>query len=114
MNDTIENLRQWVGRTEVLEDIATAQPVAAMIATLDRRDALPREGDAIPEGWHWLYFLEMVPTADLAHDGHIKRGGFLPPVTLPLACGQVAGSNSNARSGSASACAANQKFFRST
>ena len=83
MNDTIENLRQWVGRKEVIEDIATAQPVAAMIATLDRRDALPREGDAIPEGWHWLYFLEMVPTADLAHDGHIKRGGFLPPVTLP-------------------------------
>ena len=54
-----------------------------MAATLDRRDPLPKAGDAIPEGWHWSYFLETTPASDLAHDGHAKRGGFLPPVTLP-------------------------------
>ena len=54
-----------------------------MTATLDRRDPPPRDGDAIPEGWHWSYFLETSPASDLAHDGHTKRGGFLPPVSLP-------------------------------
>ena len=54
-----------------------------MSATLDRRDPEPRPGDAIPPGWHWLYFLETKPHSELAHDGHAKRGGFLPPVTLP-------------------------------
>ncbi len=83
MKDSLEHLRQWVGRKESLDDLATAWPAAAMSATLDRHDAPLNEGDAIPEGWHWLYFLETAPASELAHDGHPKRGGFLPPVTLP-------------------------------
>jgi 3-methylfumaryl-CoA hydratase len=83
MTDSLDHLRQWVGRKESHHDIATAWPIAAMTATLDRRDPPPREGDAIPEGWHWSYFLETSPASDLAHDGHTKRGGFLPPVSLP-------------------------------
>lgn len=81
--DDIQHLRQWIGRKELHHDVATPQPVAAMSATLDRRDPVPRDGNAIPEGWHWLYFLENIPASDLGHDGHTKRGGFLPPVTLP-------------------------------
>ncbi|MCC6804919.1 MAG: MaoC family dehydratase N-terminal domain-containing protein [Anaerolineae bacterium] len=53
-----------------------------MAATLNRADVFT-EGTALPLGWHWLYFL---PAARLDHsgaDGHTKRGGFLPPVTLP-------------------------------
>jgi len=83
MNDSLEHLRQWVGRKETLDDTATPWPIAAMAATLDRHDPPPREGDAIPVGWHWQYFLETAPASELAHDGHPKRGGFLPPVTLP-------------------------------
>jgi 3-methylfumaryl-CoA hydratase len=83
MTSTLEHLRQWVGRKESHHDIATAWPVSAMSATLDRRDPPLRDGDPIPEGWHWLYFLETSPASDLAHDGHTKRGGFLPPVSLP-------------------------------
>src|SRR5688572_20564689 len=83
MNEPIEHLRQWVGRKESQKDLATAWPAAAMSATLDRRDPPLNQGDAIPEGWHWLYFLETAPASELAHDGHPKRGGFLPPVSLP-------------------------------
>jgi 3-methylfumaryl-CoA hydratase len=83
MTDTMEPLRQWIGRKESLNDLATAWPAAAMSATLDRHDAPLNDGDTIPEGWHWLYFLETAPASELAHDGHPKRGGFLPPVTLP-------------------------------
>ena len=83
MNDDVTNLQQWVGRKETHRDVATAWPIAAMAATLDRHDPPPREGDTIPDGWHWSYFLETSPASDLAQDGHTKRGGFLPPVTLP-------------------------------
>jgi 3-methylfumaryl-CoA hydratase len=83
MSDDLEHLKQWVGRKETMYDLATAYPVAALTATLDRRDPQPMPGDTIPPGWHWLYFLETKPASDLAHDGHAKRGDFLPPVTLP-------------------------------
>ena len=83
MSDSLEHLRQWVGRKETQHDLATAWPIAALTATLDRDDPPLREGHAIPEGWHWSYFLETARASELAHDGHAKRGGFLPPVTLP-------------------------------
>lgn len=83
MSDEFDLLRQWIGRTESRNDVVTAWPVAALAATLDRRDPEPAAGDAIPPGWHWLYFLETTPASELGPDGHAKRGGFLPPVTLP-------------------------------
>ena len=83
MSGEFEPLKRWVGRTESCNDVASAWPVAALAATLDRKDPEPAAGDAIPPGWHWLYFLETAPASELGADGHAKRGGFLPPVTLP-------------------------------
>jgi 3-methylfumaryl-CoA hydratase len=83
MNDDLDQLRQWVGRKESKNDIAAAWPVAALAATLDCHDADLVEGDPIPPGWHWLYFLEAMPASGLGPDGHPRRGGFLPPVALP-------------------------------
>lgn len=77
------HLRTWIGKKETRHDMAAAWPMAALAATLDRRDPSPQPGDAIPQSGHWLYFLETAPNADLSHDGHPKRGGFLPPVPLP-------------------------------
>jgi 3-methylfumaryl-CoA hydratase len=84
-NQTIDiaHLRTWIGKQESHNDIATAFPVAALAATLDRKDPPPQTGDAIPLSGHWLYFLETAPNSELGHDGHPKRGGFLPPVSLP-------------------------------
>jgi 3-methylfumaryl-CoA hydratase len=79
----LERLREWIGRTEQAADRITAAPVAALSATLDRDDPLPREGDALPPLWHWLYFLPKHRQSELAEDGHPKLGGFLPPVPLP-------------------------------
>jgi len=76
-------LGAWVGRTESRSDVVTAWPAVALAATLDRRDPEPRPGDALPPGWHWLYFLDAAPASELGPDGHPKRGGFLPPVELP-------------------------------
>jgi 3-methylfumaryl-CoA hydratase len=79
----LEDLKQWVGKTETLEDHVSLAPMAALAATLDRDDPPPLPDQALAPCWHWLYFLPVHPQATVAADGHPKRGGFLPPVALP-------------------------------
>ncbi len=78
-----DRLREWIGRTESSVDTVTAAPVAALSATLDREDPIPRPGDPLPLLWHWLYFLPAHRQSELGADGHARLGGFLPPVPLP-------------------------------
>ena len=80
---TNASLHDWVGKTETRRDTVTAWPVAALSATLDRKDPEPGHADELPPGWHWLYFLDAAPASELGADGHPRRGGFLPPVSLP-------------------------------
>jgi len=77
------NLQDWIGRQETVVDQVTPTPIAALCATLDRPVVRPEPGTSIPAPWHWLYFLPMIPQAEIGPDGHAKRGGFLPPVPLP-------------------------------
>ena len=77
------HLREWIGRTESAADEVTAAPIAALSATLDRDDPIPRAGDPLPLLWHWLYFLPIHRHSELGADGHARLGGFLPPVPLP-------------------------------
>jgi len=91
MNDPTRNLdpaalthlQSWIGKTETLLDDVTAAPVRGLAATLDRDDALPAPGTALPPLWHWLYFLPQHRQSEIGPDGHARRGGFLPPVPLP-------------------------------
>eukprot|EP01137_Pigoraptor_chileana_P003235 Opistho-2@43132 len=76
-------LADWLGRSESREDQISTAPVAAMSATLDRDDAPPAIGDALPPLWHWLYFLPRPLRREIGADGHPRLGGFLPPVPLP-------------------------------
>lgn len=78
----LEALRRWVGRSEIVADIATEAPAKLLAATLDRENA-PGSGEELPCLWHWLYFLPAVRRRDLGEDGHPKRGAFMPPVSLP-------------------------------
>jgi 3-methylfumaryl-CoA hydratase len=77
------DLRQWIGRTETARDTVTANPVAALRATLDYPDEPVPTGTVLPPLWHWLYFLPVHQQSELGPDGHPRRGGFLPPVALP-------------------------------
>jgi 3-methylfumaryl-CoA hydratase len=74
-----ENFNDWLDRTQVVHDVITAFPLAAMAATLNRGP----ETKNVPPLWHWLYFLPISPLSETGRDGHPKRGGFLPPVPLP-------------------------------
>ena len=78
------NLQDWIGRSETVEDTATATPYAALSATLDQPDTTrPASGTPLPPLWHWLYFLPLAAQSDIGPDGHARRGGFMPPVPLP-------------------------------
>ncbi len=79
----LDNLRDWVGKTQTVEDFAAPWPARALIATLDEPDPEPRMGDPLPPLWHWLYFLEAAPASKIGPDGHGERGEFLPPIALP-------------------------------
>lgn len=73
---------EWVGRTQQAGDVLYPTPARGLALTLDQPGAELAEGDRLPELWHWLYFLPMVPTSELGADGHPHRGGFLPSVAL--------------------------------
>jgi 3-methylfumaryl-CoA hydratase len=77
------DLKEWIGRSETLHDVATPTPFAALAATLDRDPQRPQDGTELPPLWHWLYFLPLHRRSDIGDDGHAKRGAFLPPVPLP-------------------------------
>jgi 3-methylfumaryl-CoA hydratase len=82
-NLDITALEAWVGRQESREDVISPGPAAGLSATLDYDSPRARVGDPLPPLWHWLYFLPALPASELGEDGHARRGGFLPPVTLP-------------------------------
>ncbi len=83
MDIDFEQLRDWIGREETIEDVVTAYPAAALAATLDEAATPPQPGDELPPLWHWLYFLPRHRQSELGPDGHARRGGFLPSIPLP-------------------------------
>ena len=77
-----EDWQAWVGRRETMRERIAPERVAALGATLGVDDPYPA-GASLPPGWHWIFFNPFVPRQALGVDGHPKRGGFLPPVSLP-------------------------------
>lgn len=78
------NLQDWVGRSSTEDDIADGVN-AARLATLLEQNVPEGSGprELFPVG-HWLHFAEDdVPMSELGTDGHVKLGGFMPPVGLP-------------------------------
>ncbi|QOG21999.1 MULTISPECIES: FAS1-like dehydratase domain-containing protein [Bradyrhizobium] len=72
----------WVGRKETIRELIAPDRVAALGATLGIAGN-HASGAPLPPGWHWIFFNRFVPRHELGTDGHPKRGGFLPPVSLP-------------------------------
>jgi 3-methylfumaryl-CoA hydratase len=77
-----QDWQAWVGRKETVRERIAPERVAALAATLGI-DGGFSAGGLLPPGWHWIFFNPFVPRHALGNDGHPKRGGFLPPVTLP-------------------------------
>jgi 3-methylfumaryl-CoA hydratase len=79
----LAHLRQWIGKEHSDHDVLSVRHARLMAATLGLPQADLVDGAPLPPLWHWIYFLNAVPPAELGPDGHPARGGFLPPVPLP-------------------------------
>jgi len=77
------DLDAWVGRREVADNCVTSAPISGLSATLDRNEPPRALGDESPPLRHWLYFLPRHRQSEIGGDGHARRGGSLPPVTVP-------------------------------
>ena len=75
MTIDIEPLKKQLGRKIEDEDVVTQAPLKAMIATFDRQEKVPAEGEPIAPGWHLLLpaFLRP-PRRRSADDGAAGRG----------------------------------------
>lgn len=84
MNASQDNpaLETWIGRTETHTDTLDARPAKLMQSILPVSFGFGA-GEALPPLWNWLYFPTAAPLEALGRDGHPKKGGFLPPVSLP-------------------------------
>ncbi len=72
----------WLGRSETRVDRLDPQRSNALRAALGNETPLA-DGDALPLLHHWLYFWDVKAPAALGEDGHPRKGGFLPAVSLP-------------------------------
>ncbi len=79
----IEELKKWIGSSETSEDIITSSLEQRFRATLDIDPGNPKTGDTASSGIHWTLAPPVYKHSDLGKDSHPKKGGFLPPITLP-------------------------------
>ena len=86
MNDLateIESLNQWKGHEERVEEILSPLKVEGYHAVLDTREPSANEGEPAPPGIHWMLARSNTTHSQLGHDGHGRRGAFIPPIKLP-------------------------------
>ena len=83
MTQDLEKLKEWIGSRETDVDTVTVPAVHRLSATLDRSDPMPKMGDPLPVGWHFMLFPRVARHSQIGADGHPERGDFLPPVPLP-------------------------------
>jgi 3-methylfumaryl-CoA hydratase len=79
----LEDLRTHVGRRQVATDVVTPAPANLLRLTFERPEPEMREGDALPPGWHTLYFLPRFRGDELRPDGSPRESGVVPPMPLP-------------------------------
>lgn len=77
----MEDFSAWIGRSEMSHDTLAETPLRGLAALLDVDVA--GWSAAAPPLAHWLYFLQTAPQSHIDVDGHPKRAGLLPPITLP-------------------------------
>jgi len=72
-----------IGRSKEERDLIALAPARRLAATFDRDEGVVAEQGPLPPGWHWLYFLDAPPSADLGSDGRTVPQGFLPDTGQP-------------------------------
>jgi 3-methylfumaryl-CoA hydratase len=79
----LDALKKHVGRRITTTDDVAAAPANLLRLTFDRREPEFRAGDALPPGWHILYFLPRFRPGELSPDGAPLDTGVVPKMPLP-------------------------------
>lgn len=79
----LDDLQQFVGNSQSADDVITASQVGRLAVALDVAHPARNKGDAVPPGWHGVFFPPLVPLDRLRADGQPSGGGVAPPVPLP-------------------------------
>jgi 3-methylfumaryl-CoA hydratase len=72
--------RSWIGRSEDRSERLDREALRRFAAALGEDVDIDRKPPSLA---HWAFFLPVVPSSETGPDGHPKRGGFLPPISLP-------------------------------
>src|SRR6201985_3130842 len=83
MTIDIEPRPQSLGTRMEDEDVVTQAPLKAMIATFDRQEKAPEEGQPIAPGWHLCFLHSYARPEQLGRDGAAFTGGVLPEIPMP-------------------------------
>lgn len=78
--DDIAHWQSWTGRTENRSERLDPESLRRFAAAIG--EPLDIEAN-FPSLGHWGCFLPVAEDGGIGPDGHPKRGGFLPPVSLP-------------------------------
>ena len=79
----LDDLKHHVGRKETSTDVVTAAQANLLRLTFGRPEPELKDGDALPPGWHVIYFTPRVATTDLRPDGTPAHSGVMPDMPLP-------------------------------
>ena len=73
----------WIGRSITVDDEVTLPAVRRMAAMLDLDPMAFDHGTVIPPHWYSMFFTPNARRSQIGHDGHPRKGDFLPPIPLP-------------------------------
>jgi len=75
--------QDWIGRAISVDDEVTLPAVRRIAAMVDLDPSTFARGDAIPRHWYCMFFTANARKSQIGHDGHPRKGEFLPPIALP-------------------------------
>ena len=77
----LPELSDWQPKPLELTFSIDNRNAARMAALFDLQPIVA--GSALPPLWHWAFSQEPSTQREIGEDGHPKKGGFLPPISLP-------------------------------
>ena len=77
-----KNIQEWIGNIHTQKDVITTDKLARYRAVFGGPESVENGAD-VPHGFHFTLCTPETPMDELGTDGHPKKGGFLPPITLP-------------------------------
>ncbi|GAA5232596.1 hypothetical protein FOZ76_00855 [Verticiella sediminum] len=73
----------WIGRHTEVDDEIGLSAARRMAAMLDQDPSAYERGSVLPPHWYSMFFTPNARRSQIGHDGHPKKGDFLPPIPLP-------------------------------